>query len=75
MYVYRGQHQKRYNVIAIILSYVLELSHNASTLKRKVIASFSYRSGLIKIVIASYSYRSSLIGIIISSNTVVIALR
>jgi hypothetical protein len=33
------------SVIAITLRYVLELSHNASTLWRKVIASFRYRSG------------------------------
>jgi hypothetical protein len=63
--IVRGRNQKRYSVIAIMLHYILELSHNASTLG-KVIASFSHRSGLIEIVIASFSYRSSLIGIIIS---------
>ncbi len=67
--IYRGRHQKRYSVIAITLCYVLELSHNASTLCRKVIASFSYRSGLIEIVISSYSYCSNLIAIIIASYT------
>jgi hypothetical protein len=54
----RGRHQKRYSIIAIILRYVFALSHNASTLRRNVIASYSYRSRLIEIVIASYIYRS-----------------
>ncbi len=63
----RGRHQKRYSVIAITLRYDFALSHNASTLSRKVIASFSYRSGFREIVIAYYSYRSSLIVIVISS--------
>ncbi len=58
---YRGWHQKRYSVMAIMLRYSLELSHNSSTLGRKVI------TGLIEIVIASYSYRSSLVGIDIAS--------
>jgi hypothetical protein len=57
---------QRYS-IAITLCYIFVLSHNASTLWRKVIASFSYRFGLIEIVIASYSYRSSLKGIVIAS--------
>jgi hypothetical protein len=65
----RGRQQKRYRVIAIMLRYVLELSHNASTLWRKVIASFSYHSGFIEIVVPSYSYRPSLIGIVIASST------
>jgi hypothetical protein len=63
----RGRHRKRYSVIAITIRYIFALSHNDSTLWRKVIASFSYRFGLIEIVIASYSYRSSLIGIVIAS--------
>jgi hypothetical protein len=46
----RGRHQKLYSVFA--------LSHNAATLRRKVIASYSYRSGLIEIITASHSYRS-----------------
>jgi hypothetical protein len=55
-----------------MLCYILELSHNASNLWRKVIASFSYRSGLIETLIASYSHRfyshsSSLIGIVFAS--------
>jgi hypothetical protein len=55
-----------------MLRYILELSHNASKMWRKVIVSFSYRSGLIDTVIASYSHRfyshsSSLIGIVIAS--------
>jgi hypothetical protein len=44
-----------------------ELSHNASTCGKKIIASFRYRSGLMEIVISFYSYRSSLIGIVIAS--------
>jgi hypothetical protein len=69
----RGRHLKRYSVIAITLRYVFALSHNASTLKRKVIASYSYCSGLIEIGIAPYSYRSGLIGIVLAF--LVIALR
>jgi hypothetical protein len=42
----RGRHQKRYGDK---LHYVLELSHNASALWRKVVASYSYRSGFIEI--------------------------
>jgi hypothetical protein len=60
----RRRHQKSYRVVAITLRNVFTLSLNASTLRRKVIASYSYRSGLIEIVIASYSYRSDLIGIV-----------
>jgi hypothetical protein len=52
--VARGRHRKLFIVIAITLRYVFELSHNASTLWRKVISSYSYRSGLIEIVSASY---------------------
>ncbi len=55
------------SVIAITLRYVIALSHNAITLRKKVIASYSYRSGLIEIVIASYTYHSGLIGIIIAA--------
>jgi hypothetical protein len=36
-------------------------------MRRKVVASFSYRSWLIEIVIASNTYRSSQIGIVIAS--------
>jgi hypothetical protein len=54
-------------LLAITLRYILELSHKASTMRRKVIVSLRYRSGLIGIVIASYSYRSNLIGIVIAS--------
>ncbi len=36
-------------------------------MRRKVIASDSYRSGLIEIIVTSHSYRSSLIGIAIAS--------
>jgi hypothetical protein len=57
----RGRHQKRYSVISITLRYVFALSHNASKLRRKVIASYIYRSGLI------YSYRSGLLGIVIAA--------
>ncbi len=63
----RGRHRKRNSVIAIMLRYILELSHKASTMWRKVIASLRYQSGLKVIVIASYSYRSNLIGIVIAS--------
>jgi hypothetical protein len=63
----RGWHQKHYSVIAITLCFVFALSHNASTLRRKVIAFYSYRSGLIEIVIASYSYPSGLIRIVIAA--------
>ncbi len=65
--VSRVRHRKCDSVIAITLHYIFALSHNASTLWRKVIASFSYPFGLIEIVIASYSYRSSLKGIVIAS--------
>jgi hypothetical protein len=61
----RGRHLKRYSFKAITLRDVFALFQNALTLKRKVTASYGYRSGLIEIVIASYSYRSGLIGIII----------
>ncbi len=66
--------QKRYNVKAATLRYVFELSHNASTLSGKVIASDSYSSGLRngyrfltlslwpnRIVIASCSYPAKVI--------------
>jgi hypothetical protein len=65
----RGRHQKRYSGIAITVCYFFALSHNASTLRSKVIASYSYRSGLIEIVIAFYSYCSGLIGIVIADNS------
>ncbi len=51
----RGRHQKRYSDNATLR---FALSHTASTLRRKVSASYSYRSRLIEIVLASYSYRS-----------------
>jgi hypothetical protein len=41
-----------------MLHYVFELSQNASPPKRKVIASYSFRSSLRGTVIASHSYRS-----------------
>jgi hypothetical protein len=52
-----------------MLCYGFTLSHNASTLRRKVIASYNYRSGLIESPIASYSYHSDLIGIVIADNS------
>ncbi len=48
----RGRHQNLYNVIAITLCYIFVLLHNASTLRRKVITSYSFCSGVIGIVIA-----------------------
>jgi hypothetical protein len=60
------RHLKRYSVLAITLLYVFALLHNASTLKRKVMASYSYRPRLIKIIITSYSNHSGLIGTIIT---------
>jgi hypothetical protein len=57
------------SVIAITLRYVFSLSHNPSTLRRKVVASFSYRSGLREIVIASYVYRSRIKRIVIAYNS------
>ncbi len=65
----RGRHQNLYSVIAITQRYVFALSHNASTLRRKVVASYCYRSGLIEIVIVSYSYRSGSVGIVIAHNS------
>jgi hypothetical protein len=62
----RGRHQKSYSDIAITLRYVLEISHNASTLWRKVVVFDSYHSRHMKIVIASYSYHSGLIGNVIA---------
>ena len=41
---------------------IFVLSHNAVILWRKDIAFYSYRSKLMEIIIASYSYRSGLIG-------------
>jgi hypothetical protein len=38
-------------------------------MRRKVIASYSYHSGLIEIVVASYNYRSNLKGIVNGSNS------
>jgi hypothetical protein len=67
--VVRGRHQKRYSVLAITLRYVFELLHNASTLRRQVIASYSYRSGLIEIIIASYRYPFDLTRIVIVSHS------
>jgi hypothetical protein len=55
------------SVIAITLRYVFALSLLASTLGRKVIASYSYRLGFIEIVNASCIRHCDLIGIIISS--------
>jgi hypothetical protein len=66
----RGRHQKHCRVIAVTLRYIFEFSHNASTLRRKVIAYFSSCSRFIEIVIASYSYRYKsllpIIGIVIA---------
>jgi hypothetical protein len=62
----RGRRQKRYIVVVITLRYVFSLSHNASALRRKVIAFYSYRSRFMETVIASYSYRSRLIGNVIA---------
>jgi hypothetical protein len=53
-------------IIAITLHYIFALSHNASTLRRKVIAFYRYCSRLIETVIASYSNRSRRIGNIIA---------
>jgi hypothetical protein len=64
--VSRGRHQKR---LAIMLPYVFALSHNALTLGRKFLVSYSYRSGLKEIVTDSHSYRPGLIGIIIACNS------
>jgi hypothetical protein len=55
------------SVIAITPCYVFTLSLNALTLRRKVFASYSYRSRLIEIVIASYNYRFGTIGIVIAA--------
>jgi hypothetical protein len=51
-----------YRAIATTLHYIFALSHNCSTLWRKVIAFYSYRSRFTETVIASYSYRSRLLG-------------
>jgi hypothetical protein len=53
-------------VIAITLLYVFALSHNASTVRREVIASLNYHSGLIEIdltgfVISSDSFHAKVI--------------
>jgi hypothetical protein len=56
------------SVKAIALRYIFALLHNASTPKRKVIASYSYLSGLIEIIIFSFSYCYGLIGIVIAYN-------
>ncbi len=50
-----------------MLRYICALVHNTSTLRRKVIASYSYLFRLIEIVIASYSYCFGLIGIVIAA--------
>jgi hypothetical protein len=44
-----------------MLRYIFALSHNVLTLRRNIIASISYHSGLQGAVIASNSYRSKLI--------------
>jgi hypothetical protein len=54
----KGRRHERSNVIAIKLRYVYALSNNASTLWRKVIACYSYRSGPVYIVIATLSVQS-----------------
>jgi hypothetical protein len=58
----RGQHYKRYSVIAITLRYVFTLLHNALYLWRIVIASDSYRFRLFAGVIAYDNYRAELAG-------------
>jgi hypothetical protein len=63
----RGRNLKLYSFIAITIRNLFALSHSVSTLKRKVIASYSYRSGLEEIAIASYSYFSGLIEIVIAN--------
>ncbi len=55
--------------LGIMSRYVFSFSHNASILKRKVLASYSYRSGLIEIVVASYSNGSGLLGIVTAYNS------
>jgi hypothetical protein len=61
----RGQQQKHYSIIATTLCYRSHYCLNTSTLRRGVIASYSYRSRLVEIVTASYSYCSGLIIMVI----------
>ncbi len=61
-----GRQLERYSVITTTLRYIFVLSHNASTLWRKTITFYSYRSWLVEIVIASYIHRYELIGNIIA---------
>jgi hypothetical protein len=58
----RGRRQKCYSNNATVH---LEFTHKASTLRRKVITSFSYHSGLIKIIIVANSYHSNLTGVLL----------
>jgi hypothetical protein len=51
--------------IALTLQYIFALSHNASTLWRKIIAFHRYRSRLSETVIAFYSYCARLMGNVI----------
>jgi hypothetical protein len=60
----RGRHQKRYSDNATLRFCVIA---EASALRRIVIASCSYRSGIIEIINASHGYRSGLNGIVIAS--------
>ncbi len=57
----RGRHFKSFSIIAIRLYYDFALSHNAFILSRIVTTYKSHRSEHIRPVIASYSYRSGVI--------------
>jgi hypothetical protein len=63
----KGRQHELSSVIEITLRFIFALSHNASTLWRKVIAFDSYRSMHVEIVIASYCYRSGLIRSVIAA--------
>jgi hypothetical protein len=52
--------------VVIMLCYILALSHNASTLWRKVTDFYSYHSRLTEIVITSYRHCSGLTGNVIA---------
>ncbi len=60
---------KSYTITAITLHYILALSHNTLGLRRKVIASKSYRTGHKGAVIATCSYRSGNVLAIIASES------
>jgi hypothetical protein len=65
----RGLRQKRYSVKVIMLHYIFALSHNALTVRRKAIASYSCCSGLIEVLslLLVIALESDLIGIVIAS--------